>query len=207
MNIIILGAPSSGKGTQAEKIAKAFHLFHFSSGDALRAEIASGSAMGEKIKSIMGQGELVSQDIVDELVKKITDEHEEIVFDGYPRTKEQAASLEHFTSIDAVLNIKVRDEEAIRRMSSRRVCNSCGASYNLLTKPPTNPELCDACGGKLIQREGDTPATIKKRLGVYHANTDLILKYYQEHGVTIHDIDGEQSIDEVFASIKRALKK
>ena len=202
MNIVIMGPPSSGKGTQAELLAKKKNLYHFSTGDALRQEVKSGSLLGKKISEIMDAGELVPPEIINEIVKKVINDHPEgIIFDGYPRTLEQAKKLLELTIIDKVILIIVNDETVIKRMSSRRICENCGAAYNLISLPPKKQGVCDKCGGKLVMRDDDKPEVIKKRLELYHNNTRPIINYFKEQGINVVEINGEPSIEEVSKEI------
>lgn len=207
MNIILIGAQGSGKGTQAQKLVEKYHLKHFSTGDALRAEAASGSPLGLKVKAIMEAGELVSAEIVNEIVKNAVEKHQEqgIIFDGYPRTLEQAAFLESVAEIDAVVEIEITDDEAVKRISSRYSCPKCKAVYNTQTKPPKKVGVCDNDGEAIVQREDDKEAAVRKRLSDYHAQTEPIIDYYEDNEVSIYRIDGQRPVDEVFEELCESL--
>lgn len=208
MNIILIGPQGSGKGTQADNMVDEYGMKHFSVGDALRAEKKSGSELGNKVAAIMERGDLVSDDIVNEIVKKAVEHYGEqgLIFDGYPRKRSQAEYLKTIADVDAVVDISISDEEAVRRISSRYVCPECGKCYNTIFLPPKEEGKCDADGAALVQREDDKPDAVRKRLAAYHEQTEPIVKYYEEGGVPVHRINGEQPIPDVFRDIKRALE-
>jgi len=208
MNIILIGPQASGKGTQAVRLAEKTGMKHFSTGDAFRAEVASGSELGKELKRIMDAGDLVPNETVNEVIKGAVEKYQSqgLVFDGYPRTQDQAEFLSSITKIDAVVAIKISDEEAVKRISSRYVCPVCGKGYNTITLPPKVEGKCDVEGATLVQRDDDKPESVKKRLADYHAKTAPLIKFFDEQGSAIHSINGEQPIDDVAKDILAALE-
>lgn len=210
MNIIMLAPPGGGKGTIANELVKEFGFIHISTGDLLREEIAKGTDIGNKTKDMIQKGELVSDDIVIQLIKnKInneaetgksrTEEDEEgsgfkcfgHIFDGFPRNIEQADMLEkNGIIINLVLEIKVKDERVISRLSSRRICKKCNAVFNLVTNPPKTEGVCDNCGGELYQRKDDTESAIRHRLEIYYNSTAQLKSYYEKKGI-LKEINGD----------------
>ena len=206
MNICIIGPQASGKGTQASRIAEQYGIFHFSTGDALRAEVKSGSELGQELSRVMNAGQLVSDELIYDIVKKTAAAHPEgILLDGYPRTIPQAEMLKGDVQLGAVVEIAIADETCVQRISSRWMCGNCGAGYNTVSLPPKQEGVCDKCSGSLMQRDDDKPEAVLKRLALYHDQTAPVIEFYRAAGVPIHKIDGEQSIDDVFADIKRVL--
>ena len=206
MNLIIIGPQASGKGTQASRMAEHYGIFHFSTGDALRAEVKSGSDLGKELAEVMNAGKLVSDELIFNIVKKVYGEHPEgILLDGYPRTIPQAELVKGDLKIDAVVEIAIADDTCVQRISSRWMCSDCGAGYNTVSLPPKQEGVCDKCGGSLMQRDDDKPEAVRKRLALYHDQTAPVIDFYKNEGVPVHRIDGEQSIDGVFESIKKAL--
>lgn len=214
MNLILLGPPGAGKGTQAKMIAAKYHLPHISTGDMFRETAASGSELGTKLQSFMSQGKLVPDAVVIEVVKERLakpDCADGFLLDGFPRTVKQAEALDNLLAenkrkIDVVLNIELDDEEIIRRLSSRRVCIGCGGSYNLISQPSKIDGVCDLCGGKVIQRADDNAETIKNRLKVYHNQTSPLIDYYSRAEV-LKKVDGSKPVEEVFKSLCAFIKK
>lgn len=212
MKIIMLGAPGAGKGTQAKKIAEKYHIPHVSTGDIFRANIKEGTELGRKAKEYMDQGALVPDELtIGMLMDRIGKEDckNGYVLDGFPRTIPQAESLkraltESGQKIDYAINIDVSDEKIIERMSGRRACISCGATYHIVYNPSKKGELCEVCGAKLVLRDDDKPETVKKRLTVYHDQTKPLIDYYKEAGVLVN-VDGTQGLDRVFSDIAAAL--
>ncbi len=189
--IIFLGKPGSGKGTYSTKAAEELKVPHISTGDIFRKNIEEGTELGKKIKEIVDKGELVPDNIVNQIVKNRLQEEDckkGFILDGYPRTIEQAKELDKYEEIDKVLYIDVPDEVVIRRITTRRVCKKCGAVYNILTLPPKKEGICDKCGGELYQREDDTEEAVKKRLEEYKELTEPLINYYKEKGIlmTVH---------------------
>lgn len=208
MKIIMLGAPGAGKGTQAKKIAEKYGVPHISTGDIFRANIKNGTELGKKAKTYMDQGLLVPDELVVELVAdRITQDDcaKGFVLDGFPRTIPQAealdAALEKMgTSMDYAIDVDVPDENIINRMSGRRACLDCGATYHIVTIPTKVEGICDTCGSKVVLREDDKPETVQKRLEVYHAQTQPLIEYYKKQNV-LRTVDGTQPMDAVFEAI------
>lgn len=209
MKIVMLGAPGAGKGTQAKKIAESFGVPHISTGDIFRANIKNNTELGQKAKVYMDKGELVPDELVVDLIMDRFSEPDcadGYVLDGYPRTIPQAEALDNALkanndSLDYAVNVDVPDEDIISRMSGRRACLKCGATYHISFNPPVKEGICDKCGEALVQREDDKEETVKNRLGVYHEQTEPLEKYYAEAGL-LHNVDGTKNMDEVFDSIK-----
>lgn len=182
MKLILLGAPGAGKGTQAEMICETFNIPAISTGNIIRAALADGTEMGQKAKSYMDKGELVPDEVVIGIIKeRLQDEDckNGFILDGFPRTIPQAQALEDMgINIDKVIDIEVPDEKITERMSDRRVCSQCGASYHLLFKQSKEDGTCDKCNGTLIQRKDDHPDTVQKRLVEYHAQTEPLKDFY-----------------------------
>lgn len=212
MNVILLGPPGAGKGTQAEGIVKEYGLIHISTGDMLRAAVKNGTEMGLKAQEYMTKGALVPDEVVIGIVRDRIAEpdcEKGFLLDGFPRTVAQADALDGELSklgkqIDVVLNIVVPDEELLGRLTGRRICKSCQKPYHVMFKPPAVEGVCD-CGGELYQRADDTIETVKNRLDVYHGQTSPLIEYYNNKGI-LADIDGTKSVNDVFAEIKDALK-
>ncbi|MCH5280470.1 MAG: adenylate kinase [Lachnospiraceae bacterium] len=208
MKIIMLGAPGAGKGTQAKMIADKYGIPHVSTGDIFRANIKNGTALGMEAKQYMDKGLLVP----DELTVKILldrvaqdDCKKGYVLDGFPRNIPQANVLEDALSklgeeIDFAIDVEVPDENIVRRMSGRRACVSCGATYHLEYVPPKQEGICDTCGKELILRDDDKPETVKNRLQVYHEKTQPLIEFYGGKGV-LKTVDGTRDMQEVFADI------
>ena len=212
MKIIMLGAPGAGKGTQAAQIAERFGIPHISTGDIFRANLKQGTPLGMKAKEYMDQGLLVPDDLTcDLVVDRIAqaDAQNGYVLDGFPRTIPQAEALTKALAsrgekIDFAIDVEVPDENIINRMSGRRACAVCGATYHIVFNPTKEDGICDSCGGKLILRDDDKPETVEKRLRVYHDQTQPLIDYYTAAGV-LREVDGTQDIDKVFADIAEIL--
>lgn len=211
--LILMGPPGAGKGTQASRIAEDGGICKISTGDLLRAALASGTELGRRAEKTMKAGELVSDDVILGLVDEMLDRPEcsrGAVFDGFPRTVEQAQGLaglltERGEALDQVLIIEVPEEEIVRRLSGRRVCKKCGKLYHISFDPSRQEGVCDACGGELVQRPDDQPETIARRLAVYGEETAPVREHYAATtGVTA--IDGDQSIDAVTRAIRSELQ-
>ncbi len=208
MKIIMLGAPGAGKGTQAKKIAEKYGIPHISTGDIFRANIKGGTELGLKAKTFMDQGKLVPDEITIGMLMdriKADDCAKGYVLDGFPRTIPQAESLTaalaaQGEAIDYAVNVDVPDENIITRMSGRRACLSCGATYHVQFNPPKAEGVCDTCGNTLVLRDDDKPETVKNRLAVYHEQTQPLIDYYQKAGV-LKEVDGTQDVNKVFADI------
>ncbi|MBR3403197.1 MAG: adenylate kinase [Parasporobacterium sp.] len=212
MKIVMLGGPGAGKGTQAKIIAERYSIPHISTGDIFRANIKEGTELGKKAKTYMDQGALVPDELVVDLVAdRLTweDAKEGFVLDGFPRTIPQAEALtnalkEMGTELDYAIDIEVPDQNIIERMGGRRACVSCGATYHLVNIPPKTEGKCDKCGSDLILRDDDKPETVKKRLDVYHEQTQPLIEYYQELGL-LREVDGTVQMNEVFDAIAAIL--
>ena len=208
MKIIMLGAPGAGKGTQAKKIAEKYQIPHISTGDIFRANIKNGTELGKKAKTYMDQGLLVPDDlVVDLVVDRVGQDDCErgYVLDGFPRTIPQAEALTKALAdmgqkVDYAIDVDVPDENIVRRMSGRRACVGCGATYHVVYAPTKKEGICDTCGGELILRDDDKPETVQKRLNVYHEQTQPLIDYYTEAGI-LKTVDGTVDIDDVFQSI------
>lgn len=212
MKIIMLGAPGAGKGTQAKKIAAKYGIPHVSTGDIFRSNIKEGTELGMKAKSYMDAGNLVPDEItIGMLLERIHEKDCEngYVLDGFPRTIPQAQSLtealkERGESIDFAVNVDVPDEDIVRRMSGRRACLSCGATYHIVYNAPKEEGVCDQCGEKLVLRDDDRPETVQNRLNVYHKQTQPLIDYYKAQGV-LTQVDGTQDMEAVFQDIVKVL--
>ena len=213
MNYVILGAPGSGKGTQASRFAEKRNLLHVSTGDLLRDAVARETALGKQVKDTLASGQLVPDSIVLELIKEALSQPENKskfagwILDGYPRTTGQAEALEGVIveigeKLDGVILLDIDPEVIINRLSNRRTCGGCKAVYNLTNKPPKQEGICDECGGALVQREDDKAETIRKRLDVYQAQTMPIIDFYKS-GSRLLEVDGSLPIDGVTAEIER----
>ena len=204
MNIILMGLPGAGKGTQASEIVKRFPIPHISTGDMFRKAIKDETDLGKEAKSYMDRGELVPDEVTVGIVKERISEDDAkkgFLLDGFPRTIEQAEALNNIMSeldrnIDAVINIEVPEEELMNRLTGRRICEKCGTTYHLVFNPPKVDGVCDIDGGKLYQRKDDNPETVSNRLSVNVKQSKPILEYYDEKGV-LKNIDGAKDIDEV----------
>ena len=208
MKIVMLGAPGAGKGTQAQMIAEKFGLPHISTGDIFRANIKNGTELGKKAKAFMDAGQLVPDELTVELLLdrvKADDCAKGYVLDGFPRTIPQAQVLTDTLAktgeqIDYAIDVDVPDSNIVSRMSGRRSCPKCGASYHISFIPPKKEGICDNCGSELIQRPDDKPETVQNRLSVYHEQTQPLIDFYKEKGV-LHTVDGTKDNKEVLQTI------
>ena len=212
LRTILLGPPGAGKGTQAVKIVEKYGIPHISTGDIFRENIKKGTELGKKAQEYMNKGELVPDDLVIEIATdRLLQEDckEGFLLDGFPRTVYQAEKLDEFLAahgakIDKVLDMAVEKEELIARLTGRRVCKTCGASYHVVNIPPKKEGVCDICGGELVQRADDNAETVANRIEVYEAQTKPLIDYYEKAGNIAH-IDGSTGLDNVFADIVKAL--
>ena len=212
MKIIMLGAPGAGKGTQAKKIAEKYGIPHISTGDIFRANIKNGTELGKKAKTYMDQGLLVPDELVVDLVVDRVNQEDcagGYVLDGFPRTIPQAEALDKALSemgqkVDYAINVEVPDENIVNRMSGRRACLSCGATYHIVSIPPKKEGICDVCGSELVLRDDDKPETVQKRLTVYHEQTQPLIDFYEKKGA-LRSVDGTLPMEEVFAAITEIL--
>ena len=212
MKIIMLGAPGAGKGTQAKMIAAKYNIPHISTGDIFRANIKNNTELGKKAKEYMDQGLLVPDELTCDLV---TDRIQQddcangFILDGFPRTIPQAEALDKALTglgqaMDYAIDVDVPDENIVNRMSGRRACLKCGATYHIVTIPPKQEGICDNCGSEIVQRDDDKPETVQKRLQVYHDQTQPLIDFYNNKGI-LKSVDGTKDLDAVFDSIKAIL--
>ena len=212
MKIIMLGAPGAGKGTQAKQIAAKYEIPHISTGDIFRANIKEGTALGMEAKSYMDKGQLVPDELtVKILLDRVSkdDCKNGYVLDGFPRTIPQADVLDKAVSelndkIDYAINVDVKDDNIIRRMSGRRACLNCGATYHIVNVPPKKEGICDTCGSELVIRDDDKEETVKARLLAYHDQTQPLIDYYNNKGI-LKEVDGTKDMNDVFADIVNIL--
>ena len=208
----MLGAPGAGKGTQAKKIAEKYSIPHISTGDIFRANIKNGTELGMKAKTYMDQGLLVPDELVVDLVVDRLGQEDcanGCVLDGFPRTIPQAEALDAALTkvgqaVDYAINVEVPDENIVNRMSGRRACVNCGATYHIVYAPTKVENVCDTCQGDLILRDDDKPETVQKRLNVYHEQTQPLIDYYTKKNILV-EVDGTVDIDDVFAAIVKVL--
>lgn len=213
MKIVMLGAPGAGKGTQAKKIAESFKIPHISTGDIFRENVKNNTELGQKAKSYMDKGELVPDELVLDLIMdrfQKDDCANGYVLDGFPRTIPQAEALDAALAnindkLDCAIDVEVQDELIVNRMSGRRQCSSCGATFNIDSNPPKVEGVCDLDGGALVLRADDEPDTVRNRLNVYHDQTEPLLKYYGESGI-LYTVDGTKDVSDVFKDIEGILE-
>ena len=212
MKIIMLGAPGAGKGTQAKMIAEKYGLPHISTGDIFRANIKNGTELGKEAKEYMDKGLLVPDELtVRLLLDRVAQDDckNGYVLDGFPRTIPQAEVLDEKLSdlgekVDYAINVDVPDENIVNRMSGRRACLSCGATYHIVSIPPKKEGICDVCGSELVLRDDDRPETVQNRLKVYHEQTQPLIDFYEKKGV-LRSVDGTLPMEEVFTAITKIL--
>ena len=208
MNLILLGAPGAGKGTQAELLTEKLTIPAISTGNMLREAIANGSALGQKVKKFMDEGSLVPDDVILDIVAERVSRADcanGFILDGVPRTLAQAEALDaRSVSIDHVISIEIDDELIEGRMTGRRVCGNCGASYHIVANPPKAEGVCDQCGSALVIRKDDAPETVRHRLEVYHQQTEVLKDYYQRGG-KLRLINGNQPIEDANRDILEAI--
>ena len=213
LRAVLLGPPGAGKGTQAAKVIEKYNVPHISTGDICRANIKEGTELGKKAQGYINEGKLVPDELVVDLVTdrlQQDDCKDGFLLDGFPRTILQAEQLDEFLSkngqkLDIVLNFKVRKDVLVERISGRRVCKACGASFHVVNVPPKKEGICDRCGGELIQRKDDNRETVENRINVYESETAVLIGYYEKQGVLV-DFDGEKSHEEVFADVVKAIE-
>lgn len=204
MNIIFVGPPGAGKGTQAQIVSKTFKIPHISTGDMLRAEMDSGSKLGNQVKDIVTSGKLVDDDLMNQIVKERLSKSDAIsgfILDGFPRTLNQAESLDEILKsmgkqIDRVIYVDVPENIIVERLSARRICPKCGRNYNMITDPPKEDEMCYVCHVHLITRDDDKPETVKKRYQVYLELTSPVIAYYRQKKV-LFTIDGTMKMKDI----------
>ena len=209
MKIIFLGAPGAGKGTQAEVVAEKFGIPTVSTGNIIREALKNGTEMGLKAKSFIEAGQLVPDEVVIGIIKERLakdDCKNGFILDGFPRTIPQAEALDAMgISIDKVVDIEVPDENIMERMTGRRVCGKCGASYHLMFKKPLKDGICDSCGSELVQRKDDAPETVSDRLHVYHEQTEPLKDFYEKAG-KLSVVEGLGSVSEITERVLKALE-
>ena len=211
MQLLIMGAPGAGKGTQAAKIVKKYNIPQISTGDMFRAAIKDGTELGKRAKSFMDNGQLVPDEVTIGIVRERLSKDDcanGFILDGFPRTVEQADALKKIlddmgTKLTCVLNVHVPAEDLIERAIGRRICKNCGATYHVKFNPPKS-DVCDECGGELFQRADDNEVTMKKRLSVYEQSTRPLIDYYKQAGI-YSEIDGTQTIDKVTEALFNVL--
>ena len=207
MNIVLLGAPGAGKGTQAQKLVEEYGFAHISTGDLLRAAVKAQSELGKQAKSFMDAGKLVPDELVINLVKERLEDDDAqrgFILDGFPRNTAQAVTLDSELAamdrtLDAALLVSVESDVIVKRLSSRRTCRSCGYTA------PAGVDVCPRCGGEMYQRDDDKPETIQHRLDVYQNQTAPLVEYYKGHSI-LREVDGDRPVDEVFADVKTLLE-
>lgn len=212
MKIIMLGAPGAGKGTQAKQIADKYSIPHISTGDIFRANLKAGTELGKKAKEYMDQGLLVPDELTCDLVMDRIGQEDcknGFVLDGFPRTIPQAEALDAALAkinekMDYAVDVDVPDENIVNRMSGRRACLNCGATYHIVSIPTKVEGVCDRCGNKVVLRDDDQPETVKKRLDVYHEQTQPLIDYYKEQNI-LRTVDGTQPMEDVFGAIVEIL--
>ena len=212
MKILLMGPPGAGKGSQAQRLIEEYGLSHISTGDMFREANRRGEALGVEAMKYINNGNLVSDDITNEIVRKRlleNDNEDDFLLDGYPRTVDQAKALDDMlmemnSKLTAAINIVVDKEVILERMVGRRVCKDCGQTYHTKFKPPKNEGVCDSCGGELYQRKDDKPASVRNRLNIYESKTKPIIDYYKGRGILVN-INGMQSFEAVYRDIVKAL--
>lgn len=215
MNIILLGPPGAGKGTQAKRIAGAHSLVHLSSGDLLRAERAADSELGRKVSKFMDAGKLVPDELVTQVVlnrvrQELSSDENGVLLDGFPRTLSQAKDLDvTLTDIEeqicGAINLTLDDEQIVRRLTGRRSCPKCGAVYHVKAKPPKRAGRCDVCGSEVVQRSDDAEEVVRERLEVYRRQTQPLEEYYRQAGL-LQEVDSDMEIDTVTGEIEELLR-
>lgn len=213
MNLVLMGLPGAGKGTQAERIVDVYNIPHISTGDMFRAAIKEGTALGLQAKSFMDKGELVPDEVTIGIVRERLSKDDcknGYLLDGFPRTVPQAEALESLTrelsrTIDYVINIDVDQSILLERLTGRRICKNCGSTYHLVFNPPAKEDVCDKCGGELYQRADDNAETVGTRLEVNIKQSEPLLSFYEDKGY-LRNINGQQDITKVFEDIQELLR-
>lgn len=213
MNIVMLGAPGAGKGTIAKKLEEKYHLPHVSTGDLFRENIKNNTSLGQEAKTYMDKGALVPDTVtINMLLDRISkdDCKNGFILDGFPRNLAQADGLKDALSkksekIDLAILMDAKDEDIVKRLSGRRVCESCGTPYHIETLKPEVDGICDKCGGKLIQRKDDTEEVIRDRLKVYHEQTQVLIEYYDKEGILL-TMNGFDSIENILSKLEKVIK-
>ena len=203
-HVLLLGPPGAGKGTQSKRLAAEFDLEHVTTGDALRANKHMETEHGTPA-SFMDAGELVPDPVVNEIVKTVLEDADGYVLDGYPRNLSQVEYLDSVTDLDYVFYLAVDEDELVRRLTGRRVCPDCGATFHVEFDQPAEEGVCDECGAGLTQRDDDTEETVRERLRVYHENTEPVVEHYREKG-TLVEVEGEGTPDDVFDRLADELR-
>ncbi|MDV3429264.1 MAG: adenylate kinase [Bacillota bacterium] len=209
MKLILLGPPGAGKGTQAKSISNEYNIPHISTGDIFRKNISEKTTLGIEAKGYIDKGLLVPDELTVRIVEDRLKEDDckmGYLLDGFPRTIYQAEELDKLDKLDCVLLLKVPDEFILSRMTGRRVCAGCGASFHVTNNPPKTEGICDLCGGELVQRKDDKKETVAQRIEVYKNQTEPLVNYYKNKGI-LKTVDGTLKIEEVFKSIVRILKE
>ncbi len=212
MRMALLGAPGSGKGTQAHRLKNLYQWVHISTGEILRQAIKDGTELGRETESYMNRGQLVPDQIVLDIIRdrlSKDDCQNGFIFDGFPRTIPQADGLDELLSdmlvpLDMVVSLEVRTEPIVERLSARRVCQNCGMNFNMISNPPPADMVHPGCGGQIVQRDDDKPETIRNRLEVYHRQTEPLKEYYRQKGCLV-EVDGLGTMDEVFDRVTKML--
>ncbi len=213
VNLVLLGAPGAGKGTQAKMLAGKYGILHISTGDILRENVSNNTELGKKAKEYMDKGELVPDTVLIDIIKdrlSRPDTDNGFLLDGYPRTIPQAVALDNIFGqlgkrLDAVIDIKVPDDELVARLAGRRMCK-CGASYHVIFNPPKKDGICDVCSGELYQRDDDTESSVKTRLVAYYNQTHPLIDYYTDKRL-LHTVSGTGGIEDIFGEITIVIDK
>jgi len=203
MNIIFIGAPGTGKGTLAAKIAAEHSFTHLAPGNMLRDEVKNTSQLGKKIKSLIESGTLVPDDIVNKLIEKNLKKNN--IFDGYPRTLAQAEALDKLVKVDSIILFEMSEEQIVKRLSGRRTCPHCQAVYHTITLKPKKENTCDKCGSQLTQRKDDSPDVVTHRFREFNEKTAPLIEFYKKRKI-LHTIDGGKDVETVYQNIKKVLK-
>lgn len=207
LKLVLMGPPGSGKGTQARMLCEKYSIPHISSGDVLRAEVAAGSELGKRIKSFMDKGEIGPVELITEAIISYIDKNcpAGFLLDGFPRTVYQAEKLSEKHSPDTAILLSVPDEEIINRITGRRTCEKCKSIFHIRTSPPRIENICDSCGGRLVQRSDDTAETAANRIRVYNNETRPVISFYESRGI-LSTVSGLGNSQDIFMSISRIIK-